>query len=154
MLVSSWPAAALPPPRGKVILTLGGRIGEHNAAGQAQFDLAMIEALEQRSFTTMTPWSRQPVRFSGPLLRELLAVVRASGSQISAYALNDYKVIIPLDDALRYDVIVATRMDGNPIPVRTKGPLFVVYPFDSRAELQSARYHERSIWQLKSMVID
>lgn len=62
MLVSSWPAAALPSPKSKVILILGGRIGEHNAAGLAQFDLAMIEALEQRSFTTMTPWSRQQVR--------------------------------------------------------------------------------------------
>jgi len=40
------------------------------------------------------------------------------------------------------------------IPVRTKGPLFMVYPFDSKAELRSATYDERSAWQLKSLTIE
>jgi hypothetical protein len=40
------------------------------------------------------------------------------------------------------------------IPVRTKGPLFIVYPFDSKAELRSATYYERSAWQLKSLTVE
>lgn len=145
--------AALPVANGKIVLTVRGRIGQHNAPGEAHFDLEMIEALPQHSFTTMTPWSKQPIRFSGPLLRDLLAAVKAAGSQITAIALNDYKVVIPLEDAQRFDVIVATRMDDKLIPVRTKGPLFIIYPFDQRPMLQTARYHERSIWQLKALEI-
>jgi hypothetical protein len=38
--------------------------------------------------------------------------------------------------------------------VRTKGPLFIVYPFDSKAELQSSKFYARSAWQLKSMDIE
>lgn len=72
MLVSSWPAAALPSPKSKVILILGGRIGEHNAAGLAQFDLAMIEALEQRSdLATRMDGNPVPVRTKGPPVRDL-----------------------------------------------------------------------------------
>ena len=40
------------------------------------------------------------------------------------------------------------------IPVRTKGPLFIVYPFDTKPELQSAKFYGRSAWQLKSMDIE
>jgi hypothetical protein len=49
---------------------------------------------------------------------------------------------------------MASRIDGKPIPVREKGPLFVVYPFDSSATLRSSVYYERSIWQLKSIHIE
>ena len=37
------------------------------------------------------------------------------------------------------------------MPVREKGPLFVVYPFDDSSELRSSTYYERSIWQLKAL---
>ena len=51
----------------------------------------------------------------------------------------------------KFKVIVARLMDDKPIPVREKGPLFVVYPFDSSAELRTSTYYERSIWQLKAL---
>lgn len=48
---------------------------------------------------------------------------------------------------------MARLIDDKPIPVRDKGPLFIVYPFDSAAELRSSTYYERSIWQLKAVEI-
>jgi hypothetical protein len=45
-------------------------------------------------------------------------------------------------------------MNDQAIPVRTKGPLFIVYPFDTKAELRSNVYYERSAWQLKSIAVD
>jgi hypothetical protein len=51
-------------------------------------------------------------------------------------------------------VVVAHKMNGANIPIKTKGPLFIVYPFDKKAELRSTVYYERSAWQLKSMVIE
>ena len=92
--------------------------------------------------------------FTGPLLRDVMALVKAQGEQIRAVALNDYRVKLPLSDALEHDVVVAVQMNGQPIPVRTKGPLFIVYPFDAKKELQHKTYYERSIWQLKAIEVE
>lgn len=139
------PAAAQERP----ILLVSGKIG----AGQASFDLAALDRLPQHRFTTRTPWDNGPVTFSGPLLRDVLAAVQAQGSELKATALNDYRISIPVSDAQRFDLMLATRIGGVTIPVRTKGPLFIVYPFDTDRQLQSNTYYERSIWQLKSIEV-
>jgi hypothetical protein len=134
----------------RIILRISGQTG----TGQpATFDLAALDRLPQHRFTTRTPWDNGPVAFSGPLLRDVLAVVRAQGSELKATALNDYRITIPLHDAQRFDMLLATRIGGQTIPVRTRGPLFIVYPFDTERQLQSTTYYERSIWQLKSIEV-
>jgi hypothetical protein len=143
-LVLVQSAFALEPAKGKVILTISGKVADKNTATAAVFDLTMIEKLPQQTFTTMTPWDKQPIKFTGPLLRDVLAAAKASGTTIKAAALNDYQTSIPLEDAQKFDVIVAYRMNGEVIPVKTKGPLFIVYPFDTKAELRSTTYYERS----------
>ncbi len=148
------PASALQPATGKVILSISGNVAEKNTPNAAVFDLPMLEHLPQHSFTTMTPWEKQPIQFTGPLLRDVLAAAKASGNTIKAAALNDYQTSIPMDDAQKFDVILAHKMDGKAIPVKTKGPLFIVYPYDSKPELRSTVYYERSAWQLKSMTIE
>lgn len=147
-------ARAMDAPTGPVILTISGKIGEKNAASAARFDLAMLEKLPQQTFTTRTPWHTKPVTFQGPLLRDVLAAVKARGATLKALALNDYQTTIPLEDASQFDVIIAHHMDGETIPVRTKGPLFIVYPFDSSESLRASLYYERSAWQLKSLVVE
>jgi hypothetical protein len=154
LLATALPAAALDAPKGKVILTISGKVASKNTANAATFDLAMIEKLPQKTFSTMTPWDKQPIEFTGPLLRDVLAAAKASGTTIKAVALNDYQTSIPLDDAQKFDVILAHKMNGKEIPVKTKGPLFIIYPFDSKAELRSTMYYERSAWQLKSLAIE
>lgn len=149
-----FPAFALQPATGKVILTISGKVAEKNTSNAAAFDLAMLEKLPQQTFTTMTPWDKKPIKFTGPLLRDVLAAAKATGTTIKASALNDYQTSIPLDDAQKFDVIVAHKMNDEVIPVKTKGPLFIVYPFDTKAELRSTVYYERSAWQLKSMAIE
>lgn len=153
-LAMALPAWALDAPKDKAVLTVSGKIASKNKGATAVFDMAMIQKLPQQTFTTKTPWDNQPVKFSGPLLRDVLAAVKASGTNIRAVALNDYKISIPVEDANKFGVIVAHRMNDQAIPVRTKGPLFIVYPFDTQAELQSNKYYERSIWQLKAIEVE
>ena len=153
-IACALPALALPPAKGKVILTISGKVAEKNSAEAAEFDLAMLQKLPQQTFVTMTPWDKKPIKFTGPLLRDVLAAAKASGQTMKATALNDYQTRIPMDDATRFDVIVAHQMNGEAIPVRTKGPLFIVYPYDSKAELRATTYYERSAWQLKALVIE
>ena len=138
---------------GKTVLTISGKLAGQVDARVA-FDLAQLEALPQRSFTTQTPWQDKPIQFTGPLLREVLASVKAQGSQLKAIALNDYRVSIPVSDTQRFDMVLALRINGERIPVRHKGPLFVVYPYDSEEELRSTLYYSRSIWQLKAIEVE
>lgn len=144
-------AQATPPAKAKVVLSVTGKVAKPTVEGRADFTMAQLEALPQQSFTTSTPWFKQPVKFTGPLLRDVLAAAGAQGSTLGAIALNNYKVDIPFEDAGKHGVIVARLMDDKPMAVREKGPLFIVYPFDSSAELKSERYFNRSAWQLRSI---
>ncbi|MBA4264865.1 MAG: hypothetical protein C0453_07285 [Comamonadaceae bacterium] len=146
-------ALALDIPTERPILTISGAIDVKNAGAVARFDMKMIEALPQHSFTTRTPWFDKPVQFTGPLLSDVMNAVGAKGSVLMATAINDYTIAIPMDDVTRRKVIMARLIDGKAIPVREKGPLFVVYPFDSDAALRTSTFYERSIWQLKALEV-
>lgn len=150
---SPWSARAevLPEPQGAVVLKLGGKIRRTNRGDEAFFDMAMLESLPQRTFTTKTPWYAQPRKFTGPLLRDLLQRVGAQGQTMRVSALNDYRIDIPFDDVMRFDVVLARLLDDQPMTVREKGPLFMIYPFDSNPLLRNAVYYSRSVWQLKAI---
>lgn len=149
----AWPAQALDAPTGAVVLTLQGRVRMPNDGQRAQFDMAMLEALPQRTHLTKTPWYAQPRRFTGPLLRDVLSAAGAQGSNLRLVALNDYQVDMPMEDAMRHNVIIARLMDDKPMTVRDKGPLFIIYPFDAQPELRSAIYYGRSAWQLRTIEV-
>lgn len=151
--LGSTPAWALPAPAGKVLLTLSGKVRQTNAGGAAAFDMALLAGLPQREFSTGTPWFSGLRRFSGPLLRDVLTAAGAHGQTLRATALNDYVTEIPSTDADQYPVIVARLLDGQPMTVRDKGPLWIVYPYDSAVELRSERYYNRSAWQLKAIEV-
>jgi hypothetical protein len=136
---------------GPVVLSVGGRISQPNDGARRVFDMAALEALTQHEIVTTTPWHRGTRRFSGPLLRDVLVAACAEGQTVRAVALNDYRVDIPADDARRYDVVIARLLDGQPMAVRDKGPLFIMYPFDRRPELRNAVYYSRCVWQLKAL---
>ncbi len=141
-------SAPLESPAGRIILTVSGQIANTNTDGAAELDLTMLDSLPQISITTSTPWFDGPRKFTGPLARDLVKLLGASGKQVKATALNDYSITLPLEDFDKFDVVFATRIDGKTISVREKGPIFVIYPFDDHTELVSETYYQRCIWQL------
>ncbi len=146
-------AAALPQPEEKTILTISGKISVVNKDDNAQFDRSMLEALGMVSFDTTTPWYNGAVKFEGVPMEKLMQAVGASGDHVTALALNDYSTDIPMADFAKYKVILALKRDGNYMPVRDKGPLFIVYPFDSDPELQQHKYYARAAWQVSRLVV-
>jgi len=142
------PAASLPEPSERLILSISGKIANVNKGDTAQFDRPMLEALGMSGFETTTPWYPGPVRFDGVRMDRLLEALGASGDRVLAYALNDYATELPVSDFATYGVLLALKRDGEYMPVRDKGPLFIVYPFDSKPELRHQRFYSRSAWQL------
>ena len=112
-----------------------------------------LKALEATSFTTTTLWTEGANEYTGVLLSDLLAHLGASGQEIKATAINDYAISIPISDAVEGGPIVAYHQDGNEMSRRDKGPLWVIYPFDSSTEYRSETIYSRSIWQLDRMEI-
>ena len=93
------------------------------------------------------------MQFTGPLLRSVLEAAGAKGSTLTIKALNDYAAKIPMEDATTLDTILATRMDGQLMSVRDKGPLFLIYPFDLDSGLYNEKYFARSVWQIKEIEV-
>jgi hypothetical protein len=132
-------------------LTVTGALANANASGRIEFDLRGLEGLGPSKLTTWTPWTDGAVEFEGVLARRLMEAVGARGSEVEARALNDYKDVIPIEDFHRYDVLLATRMNGQLMRVRDKGPIWIVYPWSSHPELDDFATREKSVWQLSAL---
>ncbi|MBJ6127972.1 molybdopterin-dependent oxidoreductase [Microvirga splendida] len=141
-------AASLPAPAEKPILTISGKIGVTNRDNTAQFDRAMLEALGTTTIETTTPWHEGKNTFEGVSLDKLLKHVGATGERVVVVALNDYTTDIPIEDFRKFNVILALKRNGEYMPVRDKGPLFIIYPYDSNPDLKSQTYYARSAWQV------
>lgn len=152
-LAAFWqpaPAVAndLPAPEGPVLLTVTGVIDATNAEDAAHFDLDMLQAVGTETFETSTIWTEGKQSFTGVPLQALMARLGVEQGTIRATAINDYAIEIPLDDPTSQAAILAFAIDGSPISRRQKGPLWLVYPFDSGTQFRSEVVYARSIWQL------
>jgi hypothetical protein len=141
-------------PKETPILVVSGNISNTNVAGAAQFDLPMLEALGMTKISTKTPWYDGVVTFEGVSMDKLMKLVGAKGHTVRAIALNDYVTSIPLADFAQFGTLLAIKQNGQYMPVRDKGPLFIVYPFDSNTDLQTQTYYGRSAWQLAKLVVE
>ena len=148
-LAATAEAGMLPRPAGKVILRVTGKIANTNAPEAAEFDLAMLESLGVVEMVTRTPWTEGEVRFSGVPAAKLMEAVGADAQTVDAVALNDYRAEIPASDFAAYGPILATRVDGSPLRVRDKGPVWVIYPWSTNPKIDNIEFHSRSIWQVK-----
>jgi hypothetical protein len=137
--------AAKPP----VILTVEGQI----AGGRVEFSRADLEAMGLATIKTATPWHDGVQTFEGVPLAALMDRLAAKGAKAELVALNKYRTTIPTEDFARHQPILALKRNGNDMEVRDKGPLFVIYPYDSKRELRSEQYFARSAWQVRTIIV-
>lgn len=152
-VAGSAPADTLPDPQGQVVLTVSGAISNTNGDGIAEFDMAMLDAMQQRETLTETPWFDGEQTFTGPLLSDIMQVVGAEGSEIRVTAINDFAASMPWSDLADFPTILASRNNGALMSVRDKGPLFVIYPFEEHEELRDEVHFSRSVWQVVSIEV-
>lgn len=114
-------------------------------------------ALPWQKLRTHTFWTDGPQEFRGPTLYDVMSVgMRAEelrGRILKMSALNDFQVEVPAEDMFLHQPLIAREMNGKPMHLRDKGPLWLVYPRDERPELQNPVYDERWIWQLSRIQV-
>lgn len=120
--------------------------------GQKTYSFEQLTELPQTTVKTKNDYIDARSTFSGPSLK---MVLEQNGigpdAELKMQALNDFSVTVPAADAFNYDVILAVLKDGEKMPIRDKGPIWVIYPMDDHAELRDDLYNGRLVWQLKSI---
>lgn len=153
----AFPAASqvttLPGPQGTVILTVGGAIVRQNAGQTALFDLAMLDALPQVTFSTTTIWTEGATTYSGPALLSVLVWLQAEPGSVRASAANDYNVTLASGTIGPDFPILATRKNGLPFGARESGPIWLIYPYDSPADYRNDLIYSQSVWQLTHITV-
>jgi len=115
--------------------------------------LSQVDAIGRVDLVTHTPWTIGPQNFAGLPMVRLLEAVGARGETLRAAALNDYAVSMPIAEIVAADAFLATHQDGTPIPVRLRGPFWIIFPWSQRPDLGDAIYRRRSVWQLQRIDI-
>lgn len=154
--VQSLSARAEPLPKpsgGEIILTISGAIANSNGDGSAFFDLTLLQTLPARQLVTETPWTKGLHTFTGVPLESLMEWVGAKGRTVTANALNDYSVDVPIADGHAHGALVVYLFDGQPMLPSDRGPVWILYPFSNRPETRSETFYQRAVWNLYALVV-
>ncbi|MGI9509316.1 MAG: molybdopterin-dependent oxidoreductase, partial [Geminicoccaceae bacterium] len=156
-LFASVPAstdAGMPQPTDETLLTVTGKIRETNAEGRLEFDRSLLMQLGLSKLTPSTPWTDGERAFMGVPFASLLDAIGATGTIVRAVAANDYVVDIPISNLREANAFLAMSMDGTQLRLRDKGPLWIIYPWSQRPELNRIELHGYAVWQLQSLHIE
>lgn len=138
-------------PGGDVILTVSGKVAKTNSGDKADIDRAMLEALPQQTITTNTPWHEGEVTFEGPFMTDVMTLVGGEGEMATVLALDDYTSDVPVSSFAEDRPILAMKRNGEWMPDDDQGPLFIIYDYDSKPEMNTEAYHGYSVWSVRTM---
>jgi hypothetical protein len=120
-----------------------------------EIPLSKIATLPQSEYVAVLPGiDDKPHRARGPLLRDVLALADVTGDVLQVVGYDRYKAEIPITDLDAFQVLAAREVDGKPLTLRDKGPLWIVYPSEAHPELRfNPIYEARSVWQVKEISV-
>jgi hypothetical protein len=148
--------AAQPSGRGPALLTVTGDIPHGNrgpldpALDQMMhkhqvtftkawaFDYASLLALPSQTIRPTLEYDGKPHTLRGPLLTDVLARAGTTPNDRTVLilrAVDGYNVELTIAQARARRFIVATHIDGSPMPLGGLGPLWAVYDADRVAEM-------------------
>jgi len=153
---SRGPASRGPASRGPALLTVTGAITHANRgpfdpvldqmmhkqglsfAKAYAFDHGALLQLAPHTIRPTLEYDARPHTLRGPLLLDVLARAGATVGDRSVLvlrAVDGYNVELTGAQARKRRVIVATHIDGGPMPLGGLGPLWAVYDADRVAEM-------------------
>jgi hypothetical protein len=164
-------AQSLKAPAGPVVVTVTGKIAQTNRGPfdeaqdiffknqqvkferAAAFDIAMLEALGQRTITTDYPQGGPLHKFEGPLLRDVLKAVGADGRAVKVLAIDGYNQEIEMREIEQWPILLAVKQDGAYIPLGGFGPTRVVFPRRDVPALAD-RNDDKWVWGVVQIAVE
>ena len=148
--------------RGPALLTVTGAIGKANrgaldpvldqmmvkqklAFDKAHaFDYAALAAMPATTIKPTVEYDKKVHTLSGPLLADVLKAAGApENGKLAMRAVDGYAPAISMADARKYRYIVATQLDGKPMPLGGLGPLWAVYDADRFPDMAAKPIDQR-----------
>jgi hypothetical protein len=165
LAAAALPVRAAPPAtRGPALLTLTGAINKSNrgaldpALDQMMhkqrlsfskafaLDFAALVALPAVTIRPTLEYDGKPHALRGPLLPDVLALAGVhlpDAGKVVLRAVDGYAVTLTGAQARAQRFIVATHLDGQPMPLGGLGPLWAVYDADRVPEMAARPLAER-----------
>jgi hypothetical protein len=131
---------------GEAVLTIAGLGGADGA--EVNLTVEQLREMGDDEIRTGTPWTEGESTFTGVTGRRLVEALQAAGAEVTGSAINDYHTIIPFEVFDSDSLLLAYAQDGQPMSVREKGPLWIVFPFDDDPMYRSDTYKAYAIWSL------
>ena len=108
------------------------------------FDFAALAALPARTIQPTLEYDKKKHTLAGPLVADVL---RAAGApeqgKLAMRAVDGYAPTLTIADARKYGFIVATHLDGAPMPLGGLGPLWALYEADRFPEMAAKPLDQR-----------
>ncbi|MEX0337249.1 molybdopterin-dependent oxidoreductase [Vibrio tubiashii] len=128
------------------------RVGEDQVVHLSHTDVTT--KLSASSFTTKLPWYANTNKYTGFKVSELLQYLSIDDAfSVSFIALNDYAASSQIEDILKYEPIVAYKMNDKNMKVRNKGPYWLVFNLDENPEIDNAVFHSQMVWQIDEIMV-
>lgn len=110
-------------------LTIDGAVARPQAFTWDQFQ-ALPQVDDQQDFHCVTGWSILDLKFRGVRFETLAALARPSpeATHVMCHAADGYSTNLPLEEALKPDVLLVHALDGQPLAVDHGGPVRMVVP--------------------------
>lgn len=109
-------------------------------------------------FTTSTVWTQGVDVYSGVLLSDLLselgADLNASDGSVTLEAMDGYSATISFDTMLRTRPLLAFLRNNRPMSVRSQGPFWLIFDYDSDARLRTETHYAKSVWQISRLIVE
>lgn len=108
-----------------------------------------LENLPPTEYAVLDPYLKKRVVYRGVLLKNLVAKYARPGTKrIRLRAIDEYKAEFIKEEWVRFDIMLATRMNGNRMGIRENGPARIVLPYDTAKGINKTLYKPRWIWQV------
>lgn len=111
-----------------------------------EFDAAALQSLPAVEIQPTLEYDGRPHRLHGPLLEQVLAAAGVAATaplKLTLRALDGYTVQVPLADARRWRMLLATRLDGRPLALGGLGPQWAVHDADRLPDFRDKPLKER-----------
>ncbi|WKL17111.1 Twin-arginine translocation pathway signal [Comamonas testosteroni] len=129
-----------------------------------QFDAAWscgmdaLNSLEQQTLRTTLEYDEAEHSLQGPLLEQVLQAAgvdvgqaMARGLQLTLQGIDGYRSQMPLAQAVRWRMVIATQLDGVPLAMGGVGPLWAIFAAHEIPELGQLPVKQRfaaAVWGL------
>lgn len=107
------------------------------------FDFAALAAMPAVTIHPSLEYDNKKHELKGPLLSTVLEAAGATGTKLATRAVDGYAPVITVADAKKYGFIIATHLDGQPMPLGGFGPLWAVYEPDKFADMVAKPISDR-----------